>query len=81
MKQKRHLLATRLLLSLLTVLTASTAWADSAFSGGSGTQADPYQIASTSDLNQLATDVNGGNGYSGKYFVLTADIAYTYTTA
>ena len=69
------------LLLLLAVFTASTAWADSAFSGGSGTQADPYQIASTTDLNQLATDVNGGNDYSGKYFMLTADIAYTYTKA
>lgn len=68
------------LLLLLAVFTASTARADSAFSGGSGTQADPYKIANTTDLNQLATDVNGGNGYSGKYFCLANDIYYTATT-
>ena len=47
---------------------------DSAFSGGTGTEADPYKISSVADLQQLATDVNGGNNYSGKYFKVTADI-------
>lgn len=28
-----------------------TTWADSAFSGGSGTKTDPYKIASTTDLD------------------------------
>ena len=55
---------------------------DSAFSGGSGTQSDPYQISSQADLEQLARDVNGGdfggnNNYIGKYFKLTKDIALT----
>lgn len=68
-------------LLLVMMLSATTSWADSAFSGGSGTEGDPYRIATTADLNQLATDVNGGNTYSGKYFKMTADIAYTYTTA
>ena len=57
-----------------------TAWADSAFSGGNGSEESPYQIASTTDLNQLATDVNGGNTYEGKFFKVTADIAYSHTS-
>ena len=71
--------AAMLLLAVLLTMTAQTAWADSAFSGGSGSKADPYKIASTADLNQLATDVNGGNNYYGKYFVLTQDITYDHT--
>ena len=35
----------------LVMLTTATAWADSAFSGGSGTEGDPYQIATTADLD------------------------------
>ena len=73
--------AAMLLLAVMLTMTAQTAWADSAFSGGSGSKADPYKIASTADLNQLAKDVNGGNDYYGKYFVLTQDIAYDHTTA
>ena len=70
---------------LVTMLTATTAWAQTTqfptTSGGSGTSEDPYKISSTDDLDKLATDVNGGNDYSGKYFVLTADIEYSHTTA
>ena len=47
---------------------------DSAFSGGDGSQTNPYQIASVEDLQQLANDVNGGNTYYGKYFIVTANI-------
>ena len=65
---------------MMTTLGVQTARAQSAFSGGSGSEGDPYQIANTTDLDQLASDVNGGNTYSGKYFKMTADIAYTYTT-
>lgn len=73
MKTKRlSFLARAAMTLLLAVLTAATAWAWS----GSGTQAAPYQIASTTDLNQLAADVNSGTTYSDKYFVLTANIAY-----
>lgn len=61
---------------LLMLLTTATAWADSAFSGGDGSQDNPYKIANTADLDQLASDVNGGNNYDGKNFVMTADITY-----
>jgi len=46
----------------------------STFSGGDGSIANPYQISSKADLQQLATDVNGGNSYEGKYFTLTKNI-------
>jgi len=59
------------------MLTATTTWAWDGF----GTEESPYQIKSTADLNQLAADVNGGNDYSGKYFVLTDDIEYTHNKA
>ena len=44
-----------LLVMLLFMMTAQTAWADSTFSGGSGSSADPYLIKTIDDLNQLAT--------------------------
>ena len=50
------------------------------YSGGSGTEADPYFISSKADMEALATAVNGGNNYFGKYFLLTQDITDTVTT-
>lgn len=49
---------------------ATNVWAWS----GDGSSSDPYQIASASDWNTLATNVNAGNSYSGKIFKLTANI-------
>lgn len=47
----------------------------SASFSGSGTQADPYLIASASDLKLLVQQVSGqGNKYSGQYFKLTTDL-------
>lgn len=62
---------------LLMCLTVTTAWAWD----GSGTFNDPYQIKTTGDLNQLASDVNGGIGYEGTYFKLMNDINYTHFSA
>ena len=56
----------------LLCMVVQTAWAQ--FSGGSGTQADPYQISSVADWNTLATNVEAGDSYSGMYFTLTEDI-------
>ena len=48
---------------------------------GSGDSAnDPYMIIYASQLDLLATNVNGGNDYSGKFFQLDADITYGHTT-
>ena len=52
------------------LLTTASAWAWT----DSGTSSDPYQINNASDLQQLATNVNNGTNYSGKYFLQTADI-------
>ena len=54
-----------------------TTYAASAFDGGSGTKADPYQIATAEQLALLAADVNSGAGsktHTKEYFKLTADI-------
>ena len=47
---------------------------------GSGTTASPLLISSTTDLDQLATAVNGGNNFQGIVFKLTNDIEYTHTS-
>ena len=61
---------------LLALLTAQTAGAQSSFSGGSGTEADPYKISSSADLVQLATDINNSTSrlYEDQYFVQTGNI-------
>lgn len=47
------------------------------FSGGSGSQADPYRISSVDDLKTLARDVNDNrNSYYQKYFLLTKNIEF-----
>ena len=49
---------------------------ESPFAGGTGTADDPWQIAMAEQLLALSAAVNDGSvgGYSGQYFVLTADI-------
>ena len=56
-------------------IVLTTDWTQQ-FSGGSGTQSDPYLIGNSisggtsfmSDLTTLCTNVNNGNTYSGVYF-------------
>ena len=48
-------------------------------SGHAGTEADPYIIYNSDQLNLLATRVNSGTGYSGKFIKLGADIEYDGT--
>ena len=48
--------------------------------GGNGSSGNPYIISYASQLDLLATNVNGGNNYSGKFFKLDADITYAHTT-
>lgn len=47
------------------------------YSGGDGTEAEPYQISSADELAYLSEQVNGGQNYEGKYFLLTEDIDLT----
>ncbi len=65
-----------LILSLLCAVV-QVAWAQ--FGGGDGSAKNPYIISTTAHWNQFATDVNGGNTYSDKYFLLNADISVTAT--
>jgi hypothetical protein len=44
---------------------------------GSGTAIDPWQISTKAHLITLATNVNNGTTYSGKYFKMTANINMT----
>lgn len=64
-------------LIFLAALFHIPALAQSTFSGGNGSQSSPYLISTTADLEKLAADVNGGEGYSGKYFCQTADLVFT----
>ena len=58
----------------------ATKWSDNAataFAGGSGTEADPYQIETPEQLAKLAADINKGIpelDHSKEYFKLTKDI-------
>ena len=45
---------------------------------GTGEVDSPYVIEYPSQLDLLATNVNGGNDYVNTYFVLGADITYTH---
>ncbi|MCR5362593.1 MAG: hypothetical protein K6E73_11380 [Bacteroidales bacterium] len=46
---------------------------------GDGTSSNPYQINNIYDMNRIATRVNAGNSYSGKYFKLTTNLTYSST--
>ena len=50
------------------------------FASGNGTKNNPYTIKYASDLDHLATFVNNGQDYSGVYFVLSNDIAYSHSS-
>lgn len=61
------------------VATAVAETRASAFSGGAGTQEDPYLISTAEDLNQFSADVQNKNMYEGKYFKMTNDIDMSAT--
>ena len=56
--------------------TQTENWIDSveAFAGGTGTEGDPYQIATAEQLAYLAQQVNTGTDCSEVFFKLTAEI-------
>lgn len=51
-----------------------------AYSGGAGTQNDPWIISTVDDLMTLARTVNAGENYADKYFRQTADLDLTDKT-
>ena len=52
---------------------AVSATVDLSLGGGSGTQGDPYIIATEADLARLSVNVNDGHDYAGQYIKLTGD--------
>lgn len=52
----------------------SSTRAGSTFSGGTGSQEDPYLISTSEDLVQLSDDVQKAVMYEGKHFKMTNDI-------
>ena len=63
-----------------TVFAASPegVWTDHAtsnFAGGTGTEDDPYQIATAEQLAKLSKDVREGTSYQGNYFI---PVSYTH---
>ena len=61
-----------LLISMF-LLSANCVWGQ--YSGGNGeSSSTPYLISNLADLQTLASTVNSGTTYAGKYFELTADI-------
>ena len=84
---KKKILSLLLALCLVMALVPMTAFAEdaqninvwdgstaAAFAGGTGTAEDPYQLANGAQLAYLASSVNSGETYTGKNFVLTANI-------
>ena len=59
-------------------ITIGEIHADWATSGAQGTEQDPYLIYFTDQLDLLATRVNNGTTYDGKYFKLMDDLTYSY---
>ena len=65
---------TQMFLVALMLVCSQVAGAQN-FSGGTGTEADPFQIANAADLQQLSKDVAVDmNSYAGSFFVMTQDI-------
>lgn len=75
MKKVISLLITLAMLIACLPVTVMAETTDS-FAGGTGTQSDPYKIATAAQLKYMRDTVNSGDGKNdaGKYFVLTADI-------
>ena len=75
------LLVAVMLLSVLPTLAFAQETADiwdgsiaTSFAEGDGTESNPYQIATGSQLAYLASIVNGGDNCANKYFLMTSDI-------
>lgn len=65
-------------LSLL-IFAAMSLSGQNLFSGGDGSQSNPYQIANEKDLRNLAKEVNNKrNNFKDKYFKQTADITFNF---
>ena len=80
----KKIISLALVLALCLSLLPVTAFAEeggaiqqSTYSGGAGTQEDPWRISTVDDLMTLARMVNAGEKYTAKYFRQTADLDLT----
>jgi uncharacterized repeat protein (TIGR02543 family) len=64
----------KILITLLACLFLVISTFAQTYSGGSGTETDPYLISSKADMETLATAVNGGKHYNQEYFMLTQNL-------
>ena len=65
---------TNLFMMALMLVCAQAVSAQS-FSGGTGTETDPFKISKAADLKELSTDVSTNmNSFAGSYFIMTQDI-------
>ena len=74
MKKFKLMLTRGLILTLLAIFTNTFLMAQSRYSEGNGTAANPYQISNISEWNAFANAVSNGTDYSEMFFKLTADI-------
>lgn len=78
---KRKLLSLALSFALCLTLLPGVALAadgtETAYSGGAGTQDDPWVIATVEDITMLADTVNNGTDYENAYFKQTVDLDMT----
>ena len=77
MRMKRLATSLRLILVLFSVALAENLLGQepaAAALSGSGTENDPYQIASVADWNAFADAVNNGYSYTGEYILLMNDL-------
>lgn len=70
----------RLAVAMLLLSTSQALLAQSLFSGGDGSQSNPYQISTEQDLRTLASLVDNGTNFAGKYLKQTANITFTGDT-
>jgi len=65
----------KIFFALVLFLASPMLQAQNSFSGGRGTKANPYTIATAAQLATLAQKVNAGDTeYNSKYYKLTADV-------
>ncbi len=72
----KKLLSMLITLALALMLCVAANAEPALFNGGSGTEEDPYRIATVEQLTAFAASVNDGSqgGYAGTYIQLTADL-------
>ena len=70
----------KIVFAFIISLFATISVSAQSFSGGSGTENDPFLISSRADMEALATAVNNGNEFRNRHFLLTQDITDAVTT-